>query len=150
MQPKKTPHLTFAVFVNIKTDYWRRRELGEMTSIMRFLMHIFHYLSWDGPWKAITVCNQRCYYDQSSKHNLELVFHRFLKTTKPPIIVSSARQTKRSVSLRMVKKMSLFIYVPYRQYDNHFVRPLQSWLSTANVSSRRKPVLGLVFINVSQ
>ena len=145
MQPKKTPHLTFAVFVNIKTDYWRRRELGEMTSIMRFLMHIFQYLSWDGPWKAITFCNQRCYYDQSSKHNLELVFHRFLKTTKPPIIVSSARQTKRSVSLRMVKKMSLFIYVPYRQYDNHFVWPLQS-----NVSSRRKPVLALAFINVSQ
>ena len=149
MQPKKTPG-HFCSLCKHQTEYWRRRELVEMTSIIRFLMQIFQYLSWDGPCNAITVCNQRCYYDQSSKHNHKLVLHRFLKTTKPPIIVSSARQTKRSVSLRMVKKMSLFIYVPYRQYDNHFVRPLQSWLSTANVSSRRKPVLGLVFINVSQ
>ena len=108
MQPKKTPH-HFCGLCKHQTEYWRRRELGEMTSIMRFLMQIFQYLSLDGPCNAITDCNQRCYYDQSSKHNHKLVLHHFLKTTKPPIIVSSARQTKISVSLRMVKKMSLFI-----------------------------------------
>lgn len=150
MQPKKTPG-HFCGLCKHQTEYWRRRELVEMTSIIRFLMQIFQYLSWDGPCNAITVCNQRCYYDQSSKHNHKLVLHHFLKTTKPPIIVSSARQTKISVApFVWWRKWVCLYYVPYRQYDNHFVWPLQSWLSTANVSSRRKPVLGLVFINVSQ